>query len=213
MSFKDRIGNNLLLLYTIKKTNELGVMDDTLKLQKIVFHSQRRLSAKKIKAFSYNFFRWYKGPFSADLNSDLDLLIHGGFIKPGWPIELTDIGYKLLESCFEIFDSNKHLIKYIDGVVEEKAKQDPNLIKEETYNLTVTLPRTHERMTIREIPKGKPILFRISDAKAESIFNFNEPWLNTLEVAFHQEIGESLVKSYEDASEGKAHDFRTIRAG
>jgi uncharacterized protein YwgA len=212
MSFKDRIGNNLLLLYTIKKTNEIGLIDDTLKLQKIVFHSQRRLSAKKLKAFSYNFFRWEKGPFSADLNNDLTLLIHAGLIKPGWPIELTDEGYKLLESCIEIFDSNKRLIKNIDEVVEEKAKQDPNLIKEETYDLTVTLPRTHKRMTIREIPKGTPILFRISDAKAERIFDLNEQWLSTLEVAFHQEIGESLVKSCEDASEGKAHDFRTIPA-
>jgi len=206
--FRDRITNNLLLLYTIARTNELGTMDDTLKLQKIVFHSQRNLVKMGLKAFGYNFFRWEKGPFSAELNNDLTLLTHAGLIEPAWPLKLTESGNKLLETSQEIFEINKRFMRYIEDVVREKAPLDPDTIREETYKLTIILPRSHERMTIRDVPMGTLILFRTSDRKAKAIFSLPESWLATLEIAFNEEVRESLAKSYEDAVEGRGHEFR-----
>jgi len=207
---QDRVVNNILLLHLIEKANSIGCVEDNLKLQKLVYLAQKKLIEKKFKVFSYNFFRWDKGPFSADVNNDLNSLTSRGLIKKRWPIRLTKEGTELLDSCSELVEENEAFIRIIDEVISDFAEYTPEEIKEYVYEMSVFVPRLREVMTIAEIPRGTLILFKPSDKRSKAKFVIDRCWCATLELAMDQEAVESLRQSYNDAVEGKVHEFRAL---
>jgi len=210
VDIQDRVVNNILLLYLIKKTNSIGKVEDTLKLQKLVYLTQKKYIEKKSKVFNYNFFRWDKGPFSADVSNDLTSLKCRGLVRDRWPIRLTKEGNELVNGCQEVLDENEALLKVIDGVISEYARYTPDEIKEHVYKMKIFVPRLREVMTIAEVPRGTLILFKPSTKRSKTSFVLDEDWCATLELALDQEAVESLKQSYNDAVEGRVYDFRTI---
>lgn len=206
----DRVVNNFLLLYIIDLTNRLGHMEDTLKIQKLAFLVQKEYVRRKWKVLNYNYFRWHKGPFSADLNADLDVLRHLGLISNNWPIELTKEGSNLLESTRELEDDNKKYIKIIDRIVEKYANYTPDEIKHHVYNLQIVVPKLGKRMRIEDTKPGTLLLYRMTKKKSTDIFDISEDWLATLELAFDQEAIESLKNAYITAAEGKTVDVPNV---
>ncbi len=209
-NIQNRVVNNILLLYLIDRTNSTGSIEDTLKLQKLVYLTQKRMIEKKLKLFTYNFFRWDKGPFSADVNNDLTVLSCRGLIRKRWPIRLTKEGKKLLNGCKELLEENEQFLKVIDDITAEFSEYTPEQIKEYTYNLSIFVPRLRQVMTVAEVPHGTLILFKPSDNRSKKKFILDESWLATLELALDQEAVESLKQSYSDAVEGNVHEFRTL---
>jgi len=204
MGIRERVTNVLLLLYLIEKTNRLGKVEDELKLQKLVFLAQKRLVKKKIKAFSYNFFRWRKGPFSKNLRIDLITLLQTRFlVKKPDRIELTEKAKELLNNCSEILIENQSLLRDIDKVVSARAEYSPEEIKDFVYSMRVTVPRIRQIMSIKNIPPSQLILFKTSDKKARSIFHVDDSWLATLELIFDDEALKSLERAVDDAIEGR----------
>jgi len=207
---RDRVVNNILLLYLIREANLKGHVEDTLKLQKLVFLAQKKFLAKSLKVFSYNFFRWDKGPFSADINNDLTSLTARGLVKNRWPIQLTKEGLELLDNCEEVTEENYAFLSVIDEVISDFAKYTPEEIKEHVYEMKIFVPRLRDVMTIAEIPRGTLILFKPSDKRSKSKFVIDNGWCATLEVALDQEAIESLRQSYDDAIEGNVHEFQAL---
>lgn len=207
---QDRVVNNVLLLHLIEKANSIGCVEDTLKLQKLVFLSQKKLIGKRFKVFNYNFFRWDKGPFSADVNNDLTSLRCRGLVRNRWPIRLTREGRELLSGCKELLEENESFLSVIDGIIGEFAEYTPDEIKEYVYKMSIFVPRLREVMTIAEVPHGTPILFKPSEKRSRARFVLDPKWCATLELALDQEAIESLKQSYSDAMEGNAREFRTL---
>lgn len=206
MTVKDRVVNNLLLLYLIKECNEKGRVENLLKLQKLVFLTQRKSVKQKAKGFSYNFFRWRMGPFSADVNKDLDLLVDCGYVTGKHNIRLTSMAEAVLEKCKEIIDDNSYFVTNIRRTAGNYAKYYPDELKDRVYKISVFLPRIRKSMLIKSVPMGTLILFRTSDRKALSKFTIDEDWLATLETIFDREAIESLKRSQRDATEGRIHE-------
>ena len=199
----DRVVNNFLLLYIIDLTNRFGRLEDTLKIQKLAFLIQKEYVRRKWKGLNYTYFRWHKGPFSADLNADLDVLRHLGLVSNSWPIELTEEGLELLESARELDDGNKKFIKIIDKIVEKYATWTPDEIKKYVYSLQIVVPKKRKRMRIADTMPGTLLLYRMTNKKSTDIFDISEDWQATLELAFDQEAIESLKNAYIAAVEGK----------
>ena len=149
---KERIVNNLLLSYLIDKTNKEGNIEDNLKLQKLTFISQKKFIERKLKGFSYNFFRWHKGPFSADVNNDLALLKQMNFARWEDKIYLIEEGEVLLNQCEDLFKRNDAFLQIIDSIIKEYARLKPDEIKEKVYEMKVMVPKIRKLMPIREIP-------------------------------------------------------------
>ena len=208
---RESISNILLLLYTIHKTNEQQEMDDDRKLQKMVFLAEKNLVRSKLKALDYQFHKWQMGPYSANVSRDLDVLKGLGLVRPGWPIGLTSEGVNLLDSCSELLMQNKRFIGFVDRIVNKYAHLDSKSIMDVVYDMVIVVPRTLERMRIDDVPMGTPILFKTSSKRAKAIFEIDESWLATLEIAFNQEIIDSIAEAYDDAREGRASDFRSVR--
>lgn len=207
----DRVKNNLLLLYLINKTNEIADVEDNLKVQKLVFLSQKKLIEKKIKGFSYNFFRWERGPFSANVSEDINGLIQDNFLSWGkGNIKLTKEGEKVLKECSEILESNHNVIQYVDQIVEEYGQLTPDEIKKYVYDLRIMVPRIRKLMRIEDIPMRTLILFKPSLKRVKRTFNVSDDWLVTLELILNPEARESLKRAQRDAREGRTSDICEI---
>lgn len=201
---KDSAVNNLLLLYLIDETNSKGFLDEHLKLQKLVFLIQKNLNQKKLKGFSYNFFRWEKGPFSAGVANDLKLLSKNGFVK--WDdkkIYLTKEGKRVLVDCKEIFEQNSIFNKTIDDITDKYSNVPANDLKNLVYQLNMFVPIIRKVMPIEKIPKRRLILFKPQESKMKQFFEMDEDWEATLELLFNRGGLVSLEKAYEDAKEGR----------
>lgn len=207
--FEERVVNNLLLLHLIDRANQKGNIEDNLKVQKMVFLAQKNFIDKKLKGFAYNFFRWERGPFSADLNNDLMKLIRNDFVRwESWKkrIYLTKEGNRILEACKGVLEENKNFLKLINEITDKYANIDPEKIKDEVYKMKLMVPRVRERMVIKEMRPGQMILFRPSMKRMKREFKIGEEWQATLEVIFDEEVVADLRKAYNDAREGNVHE-------
>jgi len=208
MGIRERVTNILLLLYLIEQANAKGKVEDELKLQKLVFLAQNEFVKRRLKAFSYNFFRWRKGPFSKNLRIDLITVLQSNFVKEeSNRIELTDKAREVLENCSELFTENKHFLKWIDSIADKYSKYPSDDIKEFVYSLQVMVPKVRRIMAIQDISPSQLILFKTSDKKARGIFRIDESWLATLELTFDKEARESLARAADDAAEGRAYEL------
>ena len=207
-TISDRIRNIVLLMYLVRKTNEKFVMEDNLKVQKLVFLSQKELTAKKMNGLAYLFLRWLKGPFSGDLNNDIVLLKQMKLLRWGDDrIELTEEGEHILESLHEIMENNKGFSDIIDDIIEEYGFLSPDEMKEKVYQMEIVVPKDRKVMRIEEIPPKKLILFGLSRKNTEIEFNINEEWLDTLEVLFDDEAIQFLERLKNSAVEGNIIEF------
>jgi len=209
---RERMVNILLVMYTIKKVAQFGVMDGTVKLQKIVFLAQKELLARKLKGFSYNFFRWNHGPYSADLANDYALL-EGSRFAGGWPIRLNKDGEQVLAGCRDLLESNRAITEVIDSVAERYANLPSDELKQAVYDMTITVPRLKSRVKIGDIRHGQLILFRPRDEAVKGIFRLSPGWMATLETVFDSDMLESLAEAQEDAAEGRAREFKALKCG
>jgi uncharacterized protein YwgA len=206
---RERVTNVLLLLRLMQQANSKGQVEDELKLQKLIFLAEKALIAKRLKGFSYNFFRWLKGPFSKNVRLDFILLTQCGFIrKEKNRMELTNKGKEILINCSELFDENRGFLKTIDAVTDAYSKYPPDQIKELVYGMEIIIPRIGQIMTIRDIPLSQLMLFKMSDERAKAVFEIDDSMLATLELTFDSEACISLAQAVDDAVEGRAHEFR-----
>ena len=199
--------NVFLMLYLICDANRFGAVENRLKLQKLVFLSQKRLIENKLKAFGYNFFRWHKGPFSKYLSVDLDAMCEAGFLTEKYDkIELTPKGRAFLQDCSELIEENNSFLRVIDRIVRRYGKIPPDELKELVYNMKVVVPHLRQKMAIRDIPPGQLILFKTADKNAEAIFDLDSSWVATLELYFDSTAMKSLEQAVDDAVEGRVYD-------
>ncbi|MFZ2411441.1 MAG: hypothetical protein WAW23_07720, partial [Candidatus Methanoperedens sp.] len=153
-----------------------------------VFHSQKLLNERQRRGFGYFFLRWQRGPFSKNVNEDLELLKNSNFVNWGRDnITLTKEGEKLLGMTKEIFDSNETILKYINQIVEKYSCLSPEQIKEKTYETTIMVPRIGKLMKIIDVPEKQIIMYGLSEKKARYSFLIPDEWLETLEVIFDKE--------------------------
>ncbi len=210
-AISDRIKNIVLLMYLVRKTNEKFVMEDNLKVQKLVFLSQKKLIAEKMNGFTYLFLRWLKGPFSGDLNNDIVLLKQMKLLRWGDDrIELTEEGKHILESLHEIMENNKGFSDIIDNIIEEYGSLSPEEMKEKVYQMKIFVPNDRKVMKIEEIPPKRLILFGLSRKNTRIEFNIDEEWLDTLEVLLDDEAIQFLERLKNGAIEGNTIEFSRI---
>lgn len=208
---KERVINNLLLLYLINRVNKEGKIEDYLKLQKLVFLAQKKISVeRKLKGFSYNFFRWIKGPFSANINVDLQLLLNSHLVTWKDGVKLTKDGGKVLHGYKEVFDNNSIFVECVDSITKKYAKVDPETLKNQVYEMVVMVPIIRKLMKIKDIPYKHLILFKTSERKARRVFEINDEQLTRLELILDVEALDFLRKAQKDAMEGKTCEIRSV---
>ena len=211
MELRERTINNLLVLHLINETNKKGTLENNFKVQKMVFSIQKLLTQRHRKAFSYNFFRWQKGPFSAHLNNDLSLLQKNKMVDWGKDkIVLTQQGTELLNACREIIDKNVFFHDTFNEIVDEYAKLPPEEIKSRIYQLRIFVPILRKVMPIKDIPLKQLILFKPRNERMKYVFDIDESWEATLDILFDKDAIVSLSMAFKDAKEGRHGEPFTV---
>jgi uncharacterized protein YwgA len=210
-TISERVENNLLFLYLVSEASKAGRVEDDLKAQKLVFLSQKKLVQKKLKAFSYTFLRWHKGPFSKDLAEDIKSLVKAGMLtRIDDKIALTDAGKEIVARSEELLTKQPEFMVPIKAIAQLYGAIPSEDLKEKVYDISVWVPRLKKVMKIRDIEEKQLILYGLSAKKARKAFNLDENWQATLEIVFDKDALDSLKMAQQDAVEGRICDFDTL---
>ena len=200
----ERIVNNLLLLWLIRRANELGHVEDDLKAQKLTFLIEEQFVQNGLRGLTYNFFRWHKGPYCGPLSNDIRALIASGLLgRTSSGFELTKDGKDLTNQCDELLARNSMFMEIIDSVLKDYASLPPDKIKEMVYKMSIFVPKLRKIMKIEDVPQGQLMLFNLSEKKAKGVFELDESWPATLELVLDADALDSLKASQEDAVNGR----------
>lgn len=155
------------------------------KAQKTVFFAENNMNEKKIKGFSYSFFRWHYGEFSRQLEADLKELRRNGFITDN--LDLTLEGEEIVKRMVSVLQKNGNIIKQIDmfGSYTEHKTLD------EVKNVAYTKIVKHGKQ-VKDLPLETPLLEKLEDSEAKEKFEIDDGWLGTFEILLNPRIKESL---------------------
>jgi len=153
---KENTINKLLLIYIIKKTNEIGKLQGITKLQKLTYLVENNSNQNKIKSLNYEFIRWYYGPFSKNLYDNFDELMANKIIREENSISLGELGEKIFNLNKEIFEKNDSIMKNIDHILIRFSSLTTLDISSFVYGLETQIKGI--KIRIKDVPLGALIL-------------------------------------------------------
>ncbi|KHE69668.1 hypothetical protein [Halobacillus sp. BBL2006] len=126
--------NKILLLHIMETSSKKNIKGST-RLQKMVFASESQARKKGTNAFNYDFIRWYYGPYSEELSSDIEVLISKGLIKRDNQnnYTLTPSGKGTLEKAKKILPKVADL-DVLQNIVDDYSEKKLKVLLKEVYN-------------------------------------------------------------------------------
>ncbi len=202
-SEEDILVDNLLLLYVISKSTNLGAT----KLQKLAYLIECKFGKKMIKTFNYNFKRHNYGPFTKEIYEDNDLLVENDIVCDH-STQLCIRGKEILEQVGEVFEENKEITKGIDEIIEKYDKLSLPDLKKVVYESKVEIGG--ELIKVADVPKGTYLNTKLADDEAVNKFFVRNEWFNTLDILFDKELSSSLNKAYDSAKKHRSYKFNEV---
>jgi uncharacterized protein YwgA len=201
--------DRFLTLFLVRETIKSGwPITGKLKLLKLIYLAEQRMTKEGIKGFNYNFYRWDYGPFSHELIKDYEYLVDNGFLKESnHNIDLTERGLGVLEDCRELLDKNGEIIDYIRKVIKEFGPYRGKKIKKVVYDI----PKIEEKKLISETLHGEELLRRMEADEAKKFFLIDDEWLETIAILMDKELSNSLERGLKDAKEGKIKRYALLQ--
>ena len=182
------LADHLLLLYLVKKANQVGNLDGKTKLQKLVYLAERKMLGRKMKGFNLDFIRFDYGPYSKELDFDKDYLAKLCLLdKARW--NLTQDGTRIVSGFKELWERNRAIVEQIDSIAEFATWSLTDL-KEYVYD------QPHPWLkgeTIRSVKRFIPILRRLNKEKARLEFVVTPGELETLDILLDREHYSDLL--------------------
>lgn len=149
----DKVINKCLLLAGFQDLPLQG----PLKLQKFVFLCENELINRRLRGFSYTFFKYDYGPFSAQLAEDHKELGQVGLVIR---TSLSGRGGALANTFREMLRRNstgQKILHVIDKMRKQYGNSDGLTLKNIVYGTTVSCYLMNKRMVVKDIPKFRDI--------------------------------------------------------
>jgi uncharacterized protein YwgA len=178
---KEQIIDNLLLLYIVNRTNELGnnIFGKT-KLQKLCFLAEWQLMKHDMKGLHFNFFRYINGPFSKDLAKDYDFLVKNQNLYT-YVFNLTADGKNILNAflkCTRSISHNSNFFEILDSIIKKWGKYCGTDLMNFVYEMNIHPYDIPDReMKIREIPQYHDILVPEKYMRFKKQFNLPDEFV------------------------------------
>lgn len=188
---RQKIVDRLLTLYLYNRVSEQSKMWGDVKLQKLVFLSEKKMLEEQKRGFHYRFFRWDHGPMSKSLYEDHDFLKSNDLVDSE-SLQVSDLGESILDDASELLDANEGVVQYIDSVTEEFGSESGSRLKSIVYDLEVSPLTSGNSIRVEDIPEGVDIYFAIPDRMAERTFSIDDEWMETLDILFTESSREGL---------------------
>lgn len=174
----ERAVDRLLLLYSISRAFEhVKNLGDT-KLQKFTFLSEWEMIDKRERGFTYFYLKYAKGPYSFELNNDIETLIKANIVrKRGWNISLTKIGNSIIDDFYILLQKNRYPVTVINKTISKYGNFSLQELLDEVYSLPHPYVKGY---TIRSATIKMPLLYKLPDEKVTIPFDIDEKQVEDL---------------------------------
>jgi uncharacterized phage-associated protein len=197
---RQKVVDRLLTLYLYNKVSERGRMWGDVKLQKLIFLSEKEMINQQKAGYNYKFFRWEHGPMSKGVYEDHEFLQTHGLVSEE-SMGITEDGESLLDSASDLLSQNIDFLHTIDEVVDKYGTLSGAKLKQVVYDIEVSPLTRSESFRVEDIPEGVDIFFPLPDDFVEEQFTIDEGWVETLDIMFTKESREGLIRDIQRARE------------
>lgn len=205
----EKLTDQFLLLYLINDVSERTPFLPVTKIQKLAFISEREMLRKGEKGFNYYFIKLLYGPYSAELDNDLNSLVQSEIVsaKPtgrGSKIIPTRRCRNILKDFNDSIERNRIFVQKISEVNRRFGILGFKRLLKAVHHMQSPLHKYRKGKrppTIASLPLKTPLLKRIPEDTASEIFSLTPEEIATLEIYFDTEAYESLVEASKSAKE------------
>lgn len=197
-ALKDKVIDKLLSSYIINECDQTyGVFLSETKLQKLVFLSEKRMIDNRIKAFNYNYIKFFHGPFSSSLRYDLQAFAENSLILEPYLRGSEKLRW-IVEDFQNIFENNERVTNIINAVLRRYAIIPTETLLKIVYNM----PWSRKR-TIGDLPLKTKMLWPLKIRNDTRIFNISKDDYEDLVFCFDKKIVHEFSKAVSDMREGR----------
>ncbi len=197
---KEIITDRFLTLYLL---HDSPIGQGNIKLQKLSFLSQLKMTQQRNKGTNYNFIKLPKGPWSPDLKDDIEDMVRK-IIITGYNHEPTQYGLEILRGFDEIRSRNDEILGKIRAVNKKYALYDRDKLVDHVHTMrnpdkpNLTINETNARWYVLKRPKSR---------NSSKEFIITEGELASLELLFEPDNYYSVLESLGDLSETPVERF------
>jgi len=195
---EERAIDKLLSAYVINECidrYDVKLLSET-KLQKLIFLSERKLIQNWSKGFNYSYMFFEKGPYSGQVRSDFRVFKKLFSSHPKY-LEYSDELNLILEDFGYLFERNDDIIIHIDRILKRYARLPLEVLISRVYALK------HRGRRIGSLPFKTPLLWKLSEDKAETWFELTDEEYVDLSECFDPKLNEILDSAMEDMRRGR----------
>jgi uncharacterized protein YwgA len=189
---EERITDRMLLLFLIQ---DAGVFLGKTKLQKLTYLSELDMNVQGFKGLNFNFIKMPYGPYSSNLQKDLDNLKEINVLS-GSGHMLTRFGKNILNNFKHLIKNNPVLIEKIQKINQEYAHIPRDELVEIVHKMRNP---TRPWLTIEESRHGSYLLKRMKIWHKDRVFKLSESDIASLEIYFDPVAFDSLHSSLQEA--------------
>jgi len=196
---KDKIIDRFLTLYVLTKASKQTQKLGKTQLQKIMFLSEWRMISQKMKGLNYNYIKFEFGPYSPELQEDMDRFAKLGATRSS-TLKPTDKGFNIIDDFASVIEANKPFFAILDRYTRSCTSVELQDLLDKVYALRHPIRRN---MTIEETPLKTPLLYPIDESKAEETFAINKNDLEDLAMSLDQKIVKMIEEGMADLKTGR----------
>lgn len=211
-SAQEVLADRLLLLWLIYDAMGYKRFGGT-KAQKLAYLSEKQMIDNKKKGFNYDFIKLPFGPFSEDLEKDIQWLLEQKLIEA---IQISEearifsetrFGCKFLNDFYELFKRNNLFTVVIAEINRKFAPKNA----QEIVDYVHSLPHPYVKgRTIDDLKLGTKILYKMDEKKAKITFNITPEELATLDIYLDGESYKSAMEASESAKKKPLLSFDEV---
>ncbi len=149
----DKVINKCLLLVGFQALPFQG----KLKLQKFVFLCENELINKRLRGFSYSFFKYDYGPFSAQLAEDHKELGQVGLVTGASLSGRGDVLADTFRKTLRRNATGQKILYVIEKMRKQYGNSDGLALRNIVYGTTVSCYPMNKPMVVKDIPKFRDI--------------------------------------------------------
>jgi uncharacterized phage-associated protein len=200
---EQKIVDRLLTLYLYSEVSDISRMTGDVKLQKLVFLSERDMIRSQTQGFNYSFFRWDHGPMSKGVYEDHEFLKNNRLVDPN-SMRVSSRGWDVLEHAEELLRENAHIVSKIRDVVSEYGSMSGAQLKSEVYDMEISPLTGTDTIKVENIPEGRDIYFPLPEELQDTKFSIDDEWLHTLDILFTEDSRRGMEEAIQRAQRNES---------
>lgn len=202
---KDKIIDRFITLYVLTnapKHTKLG----RVQLQKILFLSEWKMISQKMKGLNYNYIKFEHGPYSPELQADMDRFAKLGETQSS-TLRPTEKGFHVVDDFANVISDNKPFFDIVDKYTHTCTSVELQTLLDKVYSLRHPM---RPNMTIAQTPLRTPLLYPIDESNTEVAFAIRKSDLEDLAMSLDQKIVKKLEDGLNDLKNGRLVSHREL---